>query len=624
MNAAERYARLAKRYKQVTWLGIVLNCFFIFPLLLIPGFTLQLLKIPVPEDLIFVRTAGLLLLWITIFYVPASFDLKKYRVYAWLSAVPTRFGGALFFFIAVFVFGYPKGYLSIAFVDGFIMTLWLIILFKVRALEREGSVSLTGLAPRPKKWRSILAVLVLMVGLVAIVGWYKLLREVPQEFATMEERFKYGSIGAEQAQGIPYWIWLVLPRIFPEYLPGPGGYNALGLYNEPGKDMPVGFSLKTVGIQRVGINCALCHSGTVRFAPDETPTLLVAAAATTFAPLRYQRFLFACASDPRFNADTILSAVDTMYKLSFVDRALYRYLLIPFTKKALLKQKAAFAWTDQRPDWGRGRIDPFNPVKVAILNVGVGNTIGNSDMMPIWNLRPRQGMAYHWDGLNTDLVEVVRSSAIGDGATPKSIKGELAHLDRLQNWLMDLKPPKYPSDRFPINATLAASGRAIFDRDCAACHAFGGARTGTVIPVSEENLGTDPHRVQMWTKEAADAYNAYAKSYPWGFSHFRSTNGYVAVPLDAIWTRGPYLHNGSVPTLRDLLEPPAGRPKVFYRGYDLFDPQNVGYVTRGPEAARVGFRYDVSEAGNSNQGHLWGTTLPARDKDALIEYMKTL
>src|SRR5262245_37184715 len=158
MNTAERYARLSRRYKQVSWLGIILNCFFIFPLLFIPAQTLQLLKIPVPEDLIFVRTAGLLLLWITIFYIPVSFDLKKYWVYAWLSAIPTRFGGASFFFVAVFVFGYPKGYLPIAFVDAFIMTLWLIILFKVRALEREGSVPLTGLAPRSSKWWSFLEI----------------------------------------------------------------------------------------------------------------------------------------------------------------------------------------------------------------------------------------------------------------------------------------------------------------------------------------------------------------------------------------------------------------------------------------------------------------------------------
>src|SRR4029077_17664572 len=109
MNAAERYAQLAKQYRWVTWFGIVLNSLFIFPLLLFPRFTLDLLKIPL-DELIFARTAGLLLLWISIFYVPASFDLKTYRVYAWIAAFPTRFGGATFFYVAVFVFGHPRGY----------------------------------------------------------------------------------------------------------------------------------------------------------------------------------------------------------------------------------------------------------------------------------------------------------------------------------------------------------------------------------------------------------------------------------------------------------------------------------------------------------------------------------
>jgi hypothetical protein len=619
MSAAERYERLATCYKRVTWFGIVLNCLFIFPLLLVPRFTLDLLGIPL-DQLIFARTAGMLLLWISIFYVPASTNLKKYRVYAWIAAFPTRFGGAAFFYVAVFVFGYPRGYVTIALVDSLIFVLWMIILLKVRAVERQMSSPLTGLAPRSGRWWKVLGALVLVVAVVGFAGWYKLLRVVPQRFDSMEEAFKYGSIGTEQAQGVPFWIWLVLPRIFPEYLPGPGGYSALGLHTEPGRELPVGFSLKTVGIPRVGITCALCHSNTIRLAPDETPILLLGGGSSTFDALRYQRFLFQCASDPRFNADTILAAVDAMYKLSFADRALYRYVLIPFTRKALLEQKAAFAWTETRPEWGRGRIDPFNPVKVSTLHVSVGDTIGNSDMMPIWNLRAREGTAYHWDGLNTALVEVVRSSAIGDGATPKSIP--LADLDRLQAWLLDLKPPRYPSERFPVNQALAAAGRAVFSETCAKCHAHGGARNGQVIPLGE--VGTDPHRARMWTEEAANAYNAYARDYPWGFSHFQSNNGYVSLPLDAIWTRAPYLHNGSVPSLRDMLQPPENRPKVFYRGYNVFDPQNVGYVSQGPEAQRVGTRYDVSQPGNSNEGHLFGTGLPAKDKDALIEFLKTL
>jgi hypothetical protein len=88
--------------------------------------------------------------------------------------------------------------------------------------------------------------------------------------------------------------------------------------------------------------------------------------------------------------------------------------------------------------------------------------------------------------------------------------------------------------------------------------------------------------------------------------------------------RAPYLHNGSVPTLRDLLEPVEKRTKVFYVGYDVYDPVNVGFVTQGPQAERVGWKHDVSVRGDGNQGHTYGTDLSDADKQSLVEYMKTL
>jgi hypothetical protein len=56
----------------------------------------------------------------------------------------------------------------------------------------------------------------------------------------------------------------------------------------------------------------------------------------------------------------------------------------------------------------------------------------------------------------------------------------------------------------------------------------------------------------------------------------------------------------------------------------VLDPEKVGFVSQGPEAERIGFRYDTSVIGNSNGGHLWGTTLNADDKRAIVEYLKTL
>ena len=59
---------------------------------------------------------------------------------------------------------------------------------------------------------------------------------------SLDEHFKYGSVGIEPEEGIPYWIWQVLPRMFPEKLPGPGGYGSLGMIWEPGRELPIGFS----------------------------------------------------------------------------------------------------------------------------------------------------------------------------------------------------------------------------------------------------------------------------------------------------------------------------------------------------------------------------------------------
>jgi hypothetical protein len=101
-------------------------------------------------------------------------------------------------------------------------------------------------------------------------------------------------------------------------------------------------------------------------------------------------------------------------------------------------------------------------------------------------------------------------------------------------------------------------------------------------------------------------------------------DGYNPPFLDGIWLRAPYLHNGSVPTLHDLLLPPDQRPKVFWRGYDVYDRKKVGFESDSAEARRVGTKHDTSERANSSQGHAFGTGLPPGEKDALIEYLKTL
>ena len=485
-----------------------------------------------------------------------------------------------------------------------------------------------------RRWLRIALAVIVVGGVGASMFVYeRFFREgAAPYFESDEDHFLFGSVGTESTDGLPYWIWLVLPRLFPDLLPAPGGYASLGILSKPGHEMPVGLSKVTVGFPRVAINCAICHAAQVRLTPDDLPRIVAAAPSHQMAPQQYVRFLMDAAADPRFTAGNILAEIAKNHRLPLVDRLLYRFAIIPATRRGLLRQRDENAWMHTRTEWGRGRIDPFNPVKFGVLRQPIDETIGNSDMVPLWNFKAHAGSryAYHWDGLNTDLREVVLSSAIGDGATTTWVdrdylrweqtdKREMSSLRRIMNYISELQPPAFP---FPVDQPMAALGADVFRAECAQCHAPGGQRFGDVVPVAD--VGTDRHRLDMWTKPSAAAYNAYAEERSWGFSNFRTTEGYVAVALDGLWLRGPYLHNGSVPTLSDLLEPVDRRPTLFWRGYDVVDRVKVGFVSDGADAQREGTRYDTARPGNSNAGHTYGTTLPAESKRALLEYLKTL
>lgn len=104
---------------------------------------------------------------------------------------------------------------------------------------------------------------------------------------------------------------------------------------------------------------------------------------------------------------------------------------------------------------------------------------------------------------------------------------------------------------------------------------------------------------------------------------------YKGRPLTGIWATAPYLHNGSVPTLYDLLLAPDQRPKTFFLGAREFDPVKVGYVTA--QSADNSFEFKTRDDsgrfidGNSNEGHDYGNAqLTEDDRKALIEYMKGL
>ena len=473
---------------------------------------------------------------------------------------------------------------------------------------------------RRRVQRSLPCVAALLAVLAAGVGamWGSVAAQ-PRATDSIEEHFKYGSIGTEVTVGLPYPLWRVLPIVFEDKLPRrPGtGYERLGFINEGGAhDRPIGTTNKG---GRIGLNCATCHAGTIRDEAASAPRIVLGMPAHQMDLQGYARFLTAAVTDPRFNGSTLIAAIQKVDpSFSWWNRLTYRLFVIPLTRKGVNRLTAQNAWFDKRPPQGPGRVDTFNPYKRLLgFDMNADDTVGTADLPSLWNQRVRQGLWLHWDG-NNDLVEERnKSAAIGAGATPESL--DIASLRRIEEWILDLRPPEYPRQR--LRTALVDRGRQAYQTACSSCHDLGSARVGQVVDIAE--IKTDPERLRSFTPELAVKMNTIGEHYPWRFTHFRKTNGYANMPLDGIWLRGPYLHNGSVPTLRALLFPDQ-RPPVFYRGYNVYDWENGGFVSTGPDAEKEGVRFDTSLKGNGNGGHLYGTDLPAADRDAIVEYMKTL
>ncbi len=575
-------------------------------------------------------------------------------------------------------------------------------------------------------------VLLVILGFLGWYAWYKFFRVVPQpDFATADERFMYGSVGAEESVGIPYWILYVLPRVFPDKVPGnysystanpkPGGlpippkaggagFASFGVVWQFGKEWPVGFSQKTIGFPRVANNCAICHTATYRRFPNDKTYFVPTGPNHTFNLEGFFRFLVECARDPRFNADAIMHEIDLNSDLGWVDKMLYRFVYIPQTRKALLARGPRFQWVfihdsfTYWPDWGRGRDDAMNLTKyflAALPGSKPDDTLGPTDMPSIWNIGKykaieevtgkKDSTRLNFAGDSYNANSVIIDSQLGlVNAQPSSNKDFLAVKDWLYQYISSYKPPQfrdvystttspknpgisadctvpekcrdvvavpYPFPAPPpFNEALVERGKKVFADNCATCHwskAVGEAgvpqptpassiRTGTVVPQTE--VGTDIERIKSWNKEAAIRSNEAVEKFDIHREGLVEANptGYIAAFLDGIWLRAPYLHNGSVPTLRDLLKPAAQRPKFFYRGFDVYDPYDVGFVStmeRVVALAKIwqmkpddllhdmqatGTPYGVNWRSNGNGGHEYGVTLPQADKDALIEFLKTL
>jgi hypothetical protein len=510
-----------------------------------------------------------------------------------------------------------------------------------------------------RRWMRIICticILLLAFTMVsAVMLAVRFMADEPVTYTNVEEHFKYGSTGGERASGLPYWIFQAMPRVCAKHMPG-AGYESFGFIFEKGRDLPVGMSKRRhLGLDRTFLNCAVCHVSTVRDTPEAQPRIVLGMPANTFNLFAFQKFLFDCAADPMFSADSVVPQIAQLMQergqhLGLFDRYVVYPLAMWIMRDRLLMLHGRFGPMLEHTPWGPGRTDTFNPNKVLfnfpLQQLPEREKNAAVDFPSIWLQQPRQGMQLHWDGNNVMSEERNKNAAFGTGTTPPTI--DLAAIGRIEKWLLTAAPPKYPH---PIDATMATRGSGIYAQYCAGCHGANGREfappkgntsrecvqanaddadlygpyVGRITRVEE--LGTDRHRLDSFSYELAVQLGTVYAGYPHRYCHYRKTFGYANAPLDGIWLRAPYLHNGSVPTLRALLEPALARPRVFYRGNDVYDARNMGFVTDVAEQnGRKFFAFDTALPGNSNAGHegeRYGTELPAADKEALVEYLKT-
>jgi len=257
---------------------------------------------------------------------------------------------------------------------------------------------------------------------------------------------------------------------------------------------------------------------------------------------------------------------------------------------------------------------------------------------PAWWLLKKKKTMYHTGGSDARSVRSLMQFMMSPLNGPTVFRKEEATFADIQQYLLSLTPPKYP---FPIDRELAKKGEALFGESCARCHGtYGEKWTYPNKIVALDEIGTDPTRYHGISAAFGEYYNRSwftQEKAGWLVDEYaaRTSPGYQAPPLDGLWATAPYFHNGSAPTVADVLNSKA-RPKIFTRTYRTdeaaYDASKLGWkvqlLPRGADEKMTDHArrkiYDTTQPGRGNGGHTYGDHFTDEQRRAVIEYLKTL
>jgi hypothetical protein len=429
-----------------------------------------------------------------------------------------------------------------------------------------------------------------------------------------------------------------------------------------------GGQARPVWLSQLGLTCAGCHTGqlnykgvpylveggaSMHYNADFFSDVILAMAETMNDPVRFAAFaqrvvphepLLPAAAPPVAQAGELMKCVSKwLTELTTPNRAL-----------------AAKGQPIISVPWGPGRLDAFG----RALNTGFVNNTGpaNAHMInaPVSFPHIWGAWRYDWVQWNASIQNpmgrnVAQSLGLRAGVKfPTPAWGvettvDTVALQSLENMVRLLKAPRWPEAVFgKPDAALAGQGRGLYDRKCAGCHTPETVRAGDAFTKFDQHynmdarsviglkvVGTDPlmaynfyERIMLRPELAMDGgkpapvlrpvsaamavqwlTDEVMRLKPWNGApptpnQWRAPLAYLARPNAGVWATPPFLHNGSVRSIYELLLPVEKRSKRFCAGKLEYDPRQLGYIDEcgltpnGLEAA-----LDTSLPGNANTGH---------------------
>jgi mono/diheme cytochrome c family protein len=425
-----------------------------------------------------------------------------------------------------------------------------------------------------------------------------------------QDYFYYQSLGQPLKTGIPYVLWLAMMEQYPKEMGNNWDESSqkFGLVKDPNKNdgLPVGFAITNepwTNTQFLMTNCSLCHTSKI------DGKIVQGLGSRDLRLNTLNNTVMSLAKREDFSEEKILPAAKAAAQKFNLDWGFRTKIAVQMAIKEIKKREATHIYMESGP----GRNTPIEFAKLA-THVDIEKPYGFVRFPPVWTYVKRQ--TFGWDGsMHGDLALAAASVEFNKGMSSDYIVAHKDRWDDIYTYVSSLKAPVYPK---PINQKLAESGKKLYVNNCQSCHG-GDKYSEKIIPIQE--IGTDSDRLKAMNQALADARNVtgFGKIVP-----LETSDGYVAPPLDGIWSRAPYLHNGSVPTLYDLLQPVAKRPTTFYLGSEvLYDFQQIGIQSVLKNTSGL-YQFDTTKEGNLNKGHEYGVRLSNKDKKALLEYLKTL